>query len=67
MVKIETTKQVWDVDNKEQREHIVGYCLSTDEKPTEYANGSILIETDHEDGLQVYIFNEASNTWGLMA
>lgn len=63
MIKIEEEKQVWDVDNKEFRKHIVGYCISSDEKPIEFAQGSILIETDHQDGLKVFVFNEHDNTW----
>ena len=40
---------------------IVGHCLSTDTKPTDnIANGSQLIEIDTGD---VYLFNEAAETW----
>ena len=63
MVKIIDYKQTHDVDNKEQGIQIFGFCLSTDEKPTEYANGSMLVETDHEDGIKCYIFSEDTKKW----
>lgn len=65
MIKIENYRQLHDTDNKEQGTVIVGTCLSTDEKPLEYAGGSILIETDHDGGFWVYMFDEASMTWIL--
>lgn len=65
MVKIAKFTQLHDVDNKEQGIHIVGYCLSTDQKPLEFANGSILIETDHEDGAKVYMYDEPHRRWDL--
>lgn len=65
MIKIENYRQLHDVDNKERGILIVGSCLSTDEKPLEYAGGSILIETDHDGGFWVWMFDEASMTWIL--
>ena len=63
MVKLIDYNQTYDTDNKEQGVQIFGFCLSTDEKPTEYANGSILIETDHEDGIKAFIFTESTKKW----
>lgn len=37
-----------------------GSCLSTDTKPTDVANGSILVEMDTGT---VYTFDEANSTW----
>ena len=36
------------------------YCLSTDTKPTDVPNGSILIEMDTST---IYTFDEAGSTW----
>ena len=63
MVKIIDYKQTHDVDNKEQGIQVFGFCLSTDEKPTEYSNGSMLIETDHSDGIKVFVFNDNTKEW----
>lgn len=49
-----------DLDYSGTKDRIEGECLSTDTKPTTYANGSCLIEMDTGD---VYMFNEASSTW----
>lgn len=49
-----------DLDYSGTKDRIEGECLSTDTKPTKYANGSCLIEMDTGD---VYMFNEASSTW----
>lgn len=65
MIKITNYRQLHDVDNKEQGIVIVGTCLSTDEKPMEYAGGSILIETDHDGGFWVWMFDEGSMSWIL--
>lgn len=65
MIKIENYRQLHDTDNKEQGICIIGTCLSTDEKPKEYAGGSILIETDHDGGFWVWMFDEASMEWIL--
>ena len=37
-----------------------GSCLSTDDKPTEYANGSKMLEMDTS---KLFVFDEANNTW----
>ena len=63
MIKINSSRQLHDIDNKEQGIAIFGTCLSTDTKPTEYAGGSILLETDHKDGFWVYMFDEETKTW----
>lgn len=42
------------------KEVIEGTCLSSDTKPTNYGNGSILIEMDTST---LYFFDEAGNTW----
>lgn len=40
---------------------VEGVCLSTDEKPTNYGNGSMLMEMDTST---LYMFDEDSKTWG---
>ena len=67
MIKIINYRQVHDVDNQEIGILIYGTCLSTDEKPLEYAGGSILIETDHNEGFWVWMFDEASKKWILQS
>lgn len=42
------------------KQYVEGKCKSTDPKPTEYANGSILLEMDTAT---VYMFDEASEVW----
>lgn len=37
-----------------------GVCLSTDTKPTDWENGSTLLEMDTGN---VYVFDKANNTW----
>lgn len=39
---------------------IKGHCLSTDIKPTDFANGSQLIEIDTGD---IYLYNEEAGAW----
>lgn len=39
---------------------IEGKCKSTDTKPTDIINGSLLIEIDTS---KLYFFDEASNVW----
>lgn len=39
---------------------VEGMCISTDEKPTDVANGSILIEMDTS---KIYMFNEVTGEW----
>ena len=63
MVKIVEYRQAFNTDNQEKGHHIVGFCTSKDEKPVEYANGSILFETDHEDGVKCFVFNEDTKEW----
>ena len=46
-----------DMENVKCRE---GVCLSTDTKPTDWENGSILLEMDTK---KVYIFDAANSTW----
>lgn len=40
---------------------VEGVCLSTDEKPTNYGNGSMLMEMDTST---LYMFDEDHETWG---
>ena len=40
--------------------YMEGSCLSTDNKPMQYANGSKLIEMDTG---KLYVFDEANKTW----
>lgn len=42
------------------KEVIEGECLSSDEKPVSYGNGSRLIEMDTS---KVYFFDESGSTW----
>lgn len=46
------------------KNRVEGECLSTDTKPTTYANGSILIEIDTG---KVFMFNETVSEWVEMA
>lgn len=46
------------------KNRVEGECLSTDTKPTTYANGSILIEIDTG---KVFMFNETGSEWVEMA
>lgn len=43
-----------------EKARVEGECLSTDTKPTIYANGSIVIEMDTG---KVYMFDEANESW----
>ena len=65
MIKISNYRQVHNVDNDEKGIVIFGTCLTTDTKPLEYAGGSTLLETDHENGFWVWMFDEASKKWIL--
>ena len=67
MIKISNYRQVHSIDNDEKGIAIFGTCLSTDTKPLEYAGGSILLETDHEGGFWVWMFDEASMKWILQS
>lgn len=42
------------------KDYCEGSCLSTDSKPTNVANGSILMEMDTAT---LYKFDEENNTW----
>lgn len=42
------------------KEVIEGSCLSTDNKPLTYGNGSILMEMDTST---LYMFDEKNKTW----
>lgn len=46
--------------NKRTSEGKEGVCLSTDTKPTDWENGSTLLEMDTK---KVYIFDAANSTW----
>lgn len=59
MITFESAQLVKTVDN--QNVYLKqGSCLSSDSKPTDVANGSILIEMDTGT---VYTFDEANSTW----
>ena len=51
-----TTTPNWN----EKKILIEGECLSTDDKPTDYANGSILFEMDTAT---MYMYDEAGESW----
>lgn len=40
--------------------YVEGFCLSTDEKPTDVANGSSLMEMDTKT---LYFFDENARVW----
>ena len=42
------------------KEIIEGVCLSTDQKPTTYGNGSILMEMNTS---KIYMYDEKNSTW----
>ena len=52
--------QYFDADGKLLDSPIKGFCLSTDTKPAEAVNGSVLIEMDTGD---VYLFDGDSEDW----
>jgi len=54
------TVKAKDFNYTNGRDRVEGECLSTDTKPTIYANGSILLEMDTGD---VYMFNETGSVW----
>ena len=43
-----------------EKPFIQGVCLSTDDKPTDVANGSTLIEMDTK---KVYFYDEEGSQW----
>ena len=47
-------------DVAQEKYFILGYCLSTDEKPTNVKNGSQLYEMDTSTR---YVFDEENLTW----
>lgn len=49
-----------DFSYTNRKDKIEGECLSTDTKPTIYANGSVLIEMDTG---KIYMFNEEGLEW----
>lgn len=57
MVSVLTTKPAYRDPAKEE---IVAVCISTDTKPVDVANGSIMIEMDTS---KVYFYNEDGTTW----
>ena len=46
------------------KECVESACLSTDSKPTMFANGSMCIEMDTG---KIYVLNEAGSTWVELA
>lgn len=59
MITSETIGQVIESDGTLQSKVIV-YCLSSDSKPADVDNGSVLIEMDTK---KVYFFDEENHTW----
>lgn len=55
---ISYTKIIWDSESK--CNYVEGNCLSADTKPTDVANGSILLEMDTS---KVYMYDEANSQW----
>ena len=58
------TVKARDFNYTNGKDRVEGECLSTDTKPTTYANGSVLIEMDTGD---IYMFNEAAGAWVKVA
>lgn len=54
------TARILSVDVDTQKSYIEGECLSTDVKPTVYANGSKLLEINTS---KLFIYDEANNVW----
>ena len=61
MITIQVSNPVMDKDAKfTEKRYVEGRCLSTDTKPTDWANGSLLLEMDTAT---LYMFDEESKTW----
>lgn len=54
------TLKAKDFNYTNEKDRVEGECLSTDTKPTTYANGSLLIEIDTG---KIYMFNETGSEW----
>lgn len=54
------TVKTKDFKYTNDKARVEGECLSTDTKPTTYANGSIVIEMDTG---KVFMFDEAGVQW----
>ena len=54
------TTRIITTDFTTQKQVIEGECLSTDQKPTNVANGSKLMEMDTS---KLYMFDEKNSTW----
>ena len=54
-----TDKEIMDVDGKAAA-RAKGYCLSTDDKPLDVANGACCIEMDTS---KMYFFDLENKTW----
>ena len=64
MVRIVYEKEVQNLPSLEAVKYIEGFCLSTDNKPTDrIATGSNIIEVDTGD---VYFYEEVAGTWSVM-
>lgn len=55
---VSLTKSLWKSDT--QKQYIEGSCLSTDTKPTDVANGSVMLEMDTS---KVYMYDEDNSQW----
>ena len=47
----------------QEKQQIVAYGTQSEEKPHNYAGGSIFIETDRASGIYVYMYDEANKVW----
>lgn len=54
------TVKAKDFNYTNGKDRVEGECLSTDTKPTTFANGSILIEMDTK---KIFMFNETGSEW----
>ena len=63
MLRITKSKEVQNLPSLNAVIYIEGFCLSSDEKPTErIATGSNIIEVDTGN---VYFFDEVTSTWNF--
>ena len=61
MVTIDSVKPSLNAKGEYRGKNVIeGSCLSTDTKPTNYANGSKLLESDTST---LFVFDEANNLW----
>ena len=64
MLRITEKTEIQNLPSLEAVTYIEGFCVSTDQKPTDrIATGSSLIEIDTGN---VYFYDEVAGTWSVM-